>query len=76
MITLQDCLGFIDLDEDALRAIAVRYRLPDVIAAQQPGMFARTARECGSCGPAQGTDKPRGSRRSSMRPTPAGPAAL
>jgi hypothetical protein len=34
MITLQDCIGFIELDADTLHFVAARCRLPDIIAAQ------------------------------------------
>lgn len=46
MITLQDCIAFTELDEEALRHLVARHRLPDIIAAQHRASLGRAAQAC------------------------------
>jgi hypothetical protein len=74
MITLQDCIAFTELDEEALRHLVARHRLPDIIAAQHRASLGRAAQGCPDRPPKQAAPTRRASKRSALWRSQAGTA--
>lgn len=74
MITLQDCIAFTELDEETLRLLVARHRLPEIIAAQHRASLGRAAQGYPDRTPKQAAPTRRTSKRSPLWRSQAGTA--